>query len=237
MATTVSSWRETSICPRTAESETDSISNVTARMILGAPRTQARGHFGGGEPDFLAGREDLHADGIVRELVGAVRREEGDVALHGVFYLVAKRAFGHVNEDAAAFSAERVGECLRGGDVAYRGRTEIQLELSPFCVKCELMCFEEVAERYVAEGEADGGDRVVAFGGEESDEAVVAPAAEERARVRRIRVKDLEDHARVVVETARDAGVEDDIADAARFERLDTVEERALLARDSGIVA
>ena len=51
----------------------------------------------------------------------------GNAALHRIFYLVAERSVGQIDEDTAILRAERVGECLRGWDVAWRGRAEIEL--------------------------------------------------------------------------------------------------------------
>ncbi len=109
------------------------------------------------------------------------------------------------------------------------------------------MCLEKIDERDIAEREADRRNRFAASagggsasGGEERNKIVIPSAAEERARIRRISVVHLEDHAGIVVEAARDACIEDDVAHAARLERVDTVEELALfesyLRRRSGVL-
>src|SRR3989338_11000823 len=126
MATTVSSCSFTSMCPRTKESEMDSMSKVIARITSGS-RAKTLRKIRNRKDDLLTGRENLQSHGFIFNFVRPVGGEEGNAALHRIFYLVAERSVGQVDEDAAVLRAERVGEGLCGGDVAWRGRAEVEL--------------------------------------------------------------------------------------------------------------
>ena len=76
----------------------------------------------------------------------------------------------------------------------------------------------KVCERYIAEREADRRDGIAA---PELDQPVVAATTEERARIRWIRIKDLKDHAGIIIKAARDTCIKDDVAHAALFKRGD----------------
>src|SRR3989344_4428981 len=107
MPTTISSCSLTSICPRTTESEIDSMSKVMARITLDAGRWtleagQARRELGYRKHSFLAGCESLQAHRLLRDFVRAIGDEERDTALHGVLNLVAERASREIDEYAPA---------------------------------------------------------------------------------------------------------------------------------------
>src|SRR3989338_2682584 len=104
------------MCPRTTESEIDSMSNVSARIQLNA-RTKSREKLSDRENNLLAGREDLHTNRLIRDFIRAIGDEERDSALHRVPHLAAERSVGQVDEDTAALFAQCIGECLCGGDV------------------------------------------------------------------------------------------------------------------------
>src|SRR3989344_4252417 len=129
MATTVSSCSFTSICPRTKESEMDSMSKVIARITLGSGAKTLR-KVGNRKDNFLTRRERFHTDGVVRYFIRAVRDEERDAALYRVLNLIAKRAVREINEDASALRAELVGKCLCGGNITHCWGAEIKLRVS-----------------------------------------------------------------------------------------------------------
>jgi ribosomal protein S11 len=83
----------------------------------------------------------------------------------------------------------------------------------------QVPAFQKKAGGLVARGKAERGD---VFAAEEMGQAVVAPAAEHGAIVFRVVVKDLKDHAIVVVKAANQAGLEaNPVAEPGRLQSLE----------------
>src|SRR3989344_3357229 len=102
---------------------------------------QVRGKFGYRKMYLLAGSESLQMHGLICDLVGAVRHEEGYTALHRVLNLVAERTVSQVDEHATPFFTQHIGEGLRGGNIARGGRAEIKLRLVAVFLRSKSMCF------------------------------------------------------------------------------------------------
>ncbi len=97
------------------------------------------------------------------------------------------------------------------GGVPLRDRREIQMSgRGEF--RQETVRLKEIARDDIAHGETDRWHALVPVLG---DKVVVAPAAEHGPLVLGIRIEDLEDHPGVVVESARDVGIDDRVAHPA----------------------
>src|SRR3989338_5628469 len=98
MATTVSSCAATSMWPRTRESETDSISNVMARIASTDLAKQGRDFLNRNNP-FRAHIKSFQTNSLTCHFVRAIGEEERNISFHRVFYLVAERPVGKVHKD------------------------------------------------------------------------------------------------------------------------------------------
>src|SRR3989344_2404067 len=80
----------------------------------------------------------------------------------------------------------------------------------------QIVCLEEIPCGDVAHAESDGGNR---FAPEKTQKIVVAAASEKRTAIILIGIKYLKNHPRVVIEAARDRGIDYHIAHAQVFQR------------------
>src|SRR3990167_7838804 len=99
------------------------------------------------------------------------------------------------------------------------------------------MRFQKVGERYIAEREADCRNWVALAGqaAPERNETVVTSAAEERARVFHICVKDFKNHSGVIIKAARDARINDGIADSALLQLRDELSQSPRINQREGV--